>query len=230
MSDWEELKNFSGNIPLFPLPNVVLFPNVILPLHIFEPRYRKMLEETMDGEGLIGMSLLRKGWEKNYFGKPSIHGTICIGKILDCEPLPDGKYNILLKGICRAKVIGELENEPYRIAQVEPLEDQFPLPSEKMDKLVTSILDEYQRFSLATAKPAGQDNQPEVRFDLPPEVISDLVASMLNLDSLVCQSLLEELQVDKRLQMLSQTLRMKNQLIEISKQLKPRIRHGFSIN
>lgn len=230
MSNLEELRSFSGEVFIFPLPNVVLFPSVVTPLHIFEPRYRKMLEDAMDGEGLIGMGLLKRGWEDNYFGNPPIHDTICIGKILDCDPLENGRYNILLKGICRAKIINEHQSEPYRIAAVEPLEDLFSIQPDKLDALVMSIVEQYRRFSRATTQEGEIDERPEIRFDLPPEVVSDLVASNLNLESHVRQSLLEEIRVDKRLQMLSQTLRMKNDLIDISKTIEPKIRHGFSMN
>ena len=60
--------SFSGTIPIFPLPNVVLFPNMLLPLHIFEPRYREMVEDALNGEGLIGMALLKEGWQNDYYG------------------------------------------------------------------------------------------------------------------------------------------------------------------
>ena len=83
------------SIPLFPLPNVVLFPTVSLPLHIFEPRYRDMVADALDGDRIIGMALLRPGWEANYEGRPPIYPVGCAGLITHSERLPDGRYNIV---------------------------------------------------------------------------------------------------------------------------------------
>src|SRR6266478_35888 len=88
-------------VPLFPLPNVVLFPRAVLPLHIFEERYKVMTADALSGDRLIAMALLRPGWEKNYYGKAAIEPVVCLGQILTHEQLDDGKYNFLLQGICR---------------------------------------------------------------------------------------------------------------------------------
>src|SRR5215204_4472699 len=85
-------------IPLFPLPNVVLFPRAILPLHIFEERYRQMTKDVLAGDGRIAMALLKPGWEKDYYSRPQIEPVVCVGKIVSWEKLPDGKYNFLLQG------------------------------------------------------------------------------------------------------------------------------------
>ena len=79
-----------ASIPLFPLPNVVLFPNVFLPLHIFERRYRQMVADALDGDRIIGMTLLRPGYEANYEGRPSIYDIGCAGVITHSQPLADG--------------------------------------------------------------------------------------------------------------------------------------------
>ncbi len=106
-------------IPVFPLPNVVLFPKLQLPLHIFEPRYREMVRDAMAGEGLIGMALLRGDWEKNYYGNPEIYGVGCVGKIVGVTPLPDGRYNILLHGITEYEIQEQiLDTTSYRRARV----------------------------------------------------------------------------------------------------------------
>src|SRR5438874_4107111 len=85
-------------VPLFPLPNVVLFPRAILPLHIFEQRYKVMSAEALAGDKQIAMALLKPGWEKNYYGRPAIEPVVCVGTIISHERLPDGKYNFLLQG------------------------------------------------------------------------------------------------------------------------------------
>ena len=85
-------------LPLFPLPNVVLFPNVFLPLHIFEPRYRAMVADAIAGDRMIGMVLLRPGWEHDYEGRPPVFAVGCSGVITHVEQLADGRYNIVLRG------------------------------------------------------------------------------------------------------------------------------------
>jgi|HubBroStandDraft_1064217.scaffolds.fasta_scaffold184850_2 Lon protease-like protein len=108
--------------PLFPLPNVVLFPRAILPLHIFEERYKAMTADAMSGDQMIAMALLRPGWERQY--RPEIEPVVCLGKIVSCEKLPDGKYNFLLQGIRRATVTREIRRERlYRTAEVLRLDE-----------------------------------------------------------------------------------------------------------
>src|SRR5438045_3723213 len=113
-----------ASIPLFPLPNVVLFPNVFLPLHIFEPRYREMVADALAGDRLIGMVLLRPGWERDYEGRPPIYPIGCSGLLTHNERLPDGRYNIVLRGIERFRIIEEDHARSYRRAAIEPLREQ----------------------------------------------------------------------------------------------------------
>jgi len=110
-------------VPLFPLPNVVLFPQMPMPLHIFEPRYRKMVSDALGGGHVIGMALLRPGWEPNYEGRPPVYGIAGAGVIEQCEPLDDGDYNIVLRGFTRFRIASERDDQPYRVAEAEPLED-----------------------------------------------------------------------------------------------------------
>jgi Lon protease-like protein len=115
-------------IPLFPLPNVVLFPQVPLPLHVFEPRYRKMVLDVQRGHQTIGMTLLQPGWEIGYHGRPPIYPIGCAGQLESCEPLENGRYNIVLKGLARFRILEEHAGEPYRLATIAQLpEDQGPL-------------------------------------------------------------------------------------------------------
>ncbi len=106
---------------LFPLPNVVLFPRAVLPLHIFEQRYRQMTAEVLAGDRQVAMALLKPGWEKNYHGRADIHPVVCLGTILSHEQLPDGRYNFLLQGHTRARIVEESTGRPYRVATLEPL-------------------------------------------------------------------------------------------------------------
>jgi Lon protease-like protein len=108
-------------VPVFPLPDVVLFPKTLLPLHIFEDRYRTMTREAIAGDGRIAIALLRDGWEKDYHDNPAIHKVACLGKIETYEELEGGRYNIVLVGIRRVRLVREVQQAPYRRAEIEPI-------------------------------------------------------------------------------------------------------------
>jgi Lon protease-like protein len=110
-----------SSVPLFPLPGVLLFPRAVLPLHIFEHRYRLMTADALAGDRLVAMALLRDGWEKNYHGRPAVEPVVCVGRILSHERLEDGKYNFLLQGLCRARIEQEYADRAYRYATLSPL-------------------------------------------------------------------------------------------------------------
>jgi len=118
------LENFDGKVRLFPLPNVVLFPRVIQPLHIFEPRYKQMVEDALEDNRLIALCLLQPTANIGGGFPSPIYPDICIGQILQEERLPDGRFNLLLQGVSRAKIISEVNNgKLYRTAKVEILHD-----------------------------------------------------------------------------------------------------------
>src|SRR5262245_52740264 len=96
-------KRFAGTARLFPLPNLVLFPNVAQPLHIFEPRYRQLMADALADDRLITMALLRPGWEQDYHKSPPLYPVACVGRIAQEQRLPDGRFNLLLQGLCRAR-------------------------------------------------------------------------------------------------------------------------------
>jgi Lon protease-like protein len=106
-------------VPLFPLPNVVLFPGVTRPLLIFEPRYREMVADALKGDRIIGVVLLQPGFEKDYEARPPIYTIGCAGVIEEYEQLPDGRYVILLRGLTTFRVVSEDQRKPYRLARVD---------------------------------------------------------------------------------------------------------------
>ena len=105
-------------IPIFPLPNVVFFPRMPLPLHIFEPRYRAMVRDAARGARLIGMALLRGDWEQDYEGNPPIFAVGTVGEMVRVEELPDGRFNIVLRGLREYAIVRELDRPEYREAAV----------------------------------------------------------------------------------------------------------------
>lgn len=130
MNPWDaaeldfDATTFSGIARLFPLPNLVLYPHVMQPLHIFEGRYREMLEEALATDQLIAMAVLKPGWETDYESRPPISEYACLGKIVAHRRLPDGRYNVLLLGVGRVRIEKELDPlRSFRQARVEVVED-----------------------------------------------------------------------------------------------------------
>jgi len=174
------------SIPLFPLPNVVLFPNVFLPLHIFEPRYRQMVADALGGDRIIGMTLLRPGYEAEYDGHPAIYPIGCAGVITHSQPLGEGRYDIVLRGIQKFRVQTEDHSRPYRIAQVEAISETIPADQ--------SVPLRHQRQRLEAVLAAAIERvQAEPKFppSVPDEDLVNAIAQYLDLDVLEHQALLE---------------------------------------
>ena len=195
--DTSDSADFFPTTPLFPLPNVVLFPRAVLPLHIFEERYKAMTRDALDGSGRIAMALLKPGWEKDYYGKPVIDPVVCVGKILAHERLADGKYNFLLEGIARARIIREYPTEPggYRRADLERLAEQSA-PDFQLDDQ-RKRLGEVLRNDLSGLPGARQFIQM-LTSPLATPTVADLIAFHLLDDTLVKQQLLMDTDVRHR--------------------------------
>ncbi len=118
--------NFGRPLPVFPLPDAVLLPHAIQPLHIFESRYRQMINECLDGSGQIAIASFEgSGWRDDYEGQPALRPAVCVGQIVQHEALEDGRHDILLQGICRARIVRMIEpknGRAYRLADLAPLE------------------------------------------------------------------------------------------------------------
>ena len=123
-------EDFDGTVRLFPLRNVVLFPGVVQAFNIFEPRYRKMMEDCLDSDQLITMATVDPLGSELDNGQPELEQVVCIGRVLSSTKLQDGNYNLFLIGVKRAVVVTELNTTlPYRLAEVrvqnEDLREQF---------------------------------------------------------------------------------------------------------
>ena len=194
-------------LPLFPLPNVDLFPDVLLPLHIFEPRYRIMVEDTLKTHKKIGMVLLKKGWEENYYETPEIFEVGCMGQIVDQEKLPDGKFNILLKGVSRFSVARIVEPAPYRRAKIALLPDRIESLSDqdaqKMKKNLCDAAEALPEYFVYNKLPL---NRVPVDFAAPLPTVVDTISYYLSIDPYEKQPILEETRVDKRAELLYEKL------------------------
>jgi Lon protease-like protein len=173
-------------IPIFPLPNAVLFPNVFLPLHIFEPRYRAMVADALRGDRIIGMTLLRPGFDAHYEGRPPVFPVGCAGLITHSEALPDGRYNIVLRGMERFRITGEDESRAYRLAHVEAL----PEPgSDEMKRTVRQQRQRIEALLAATIERSG--HEPRFPPAVPDDDLVNALAQYLPLEPLERQALLE---------------------------------------
>ena len=126
-ADTKELMTAVESIPLFPLPGTVFIPYTLLPLHVFEPRYRDLVDDAMRASGYLAVPRLRPGWERRYDGAPPVFDTAGFGKIVQYEPLPDGRANIVIMGMGRMRIRRELKPENlYRTAEGSLMSDEYP--------------------------------------------------------------------------------------------------------
>ena len=110
-------------VPVFPLPNLVLFPEVDLPLHVFELRYRTMVRDALSGERWLAIATLLPGWEADYHGSPEFHELGCLGRFEEVEWLPNDCYDLRLRGLRRVRFVRRRREFPYRAFDVDVLDD-----------------------------------------------------------------------------------------------------------
>jgi uncharacterized protein len=192
-------------IPLFPLPNVVLFPNVFLPLHIFESRYRDMVADALAEDRIIGMVLLRPGWEDGYEGRPAIYPVGCAGLITHAERLGDGRFNIVLQGLEKFRVLDEDDSHPYRLARVESIEELAANGADRDEmRLARRRLE-----TLLVPQPRGRGAEPKVPASMADEDLVNALAQYLELEPVEKQALLERDGLLSRCRSLIELLEMK---------------------
>jgi Lon protease-like protein len=212
--DLSALGDFDGTTRLFPLPNLVLFPYVIQPLHIFEPRYRQMTADALAGDRLISMVLLRPGWEESHEARPAVHAIGCLGKIVADQRLENGRYNLLLRGLRRVRLLDEVATDRlYRTARVELLHDAGGLGPEDAAALRQRLADQLPRWVPAQAA-ALEQFRKLLDSDLAAGALCDVFSFALPLDVPLKQQLLEELDVAERARRLVEMLRQNAPIAE----------------
>lgn len=194
---------FSGVARVFPLPNLVLYPHVMQPLHIFEDRYREMVADALAGDKLIAMAVLEPGWEDDYDSRPPVAEHACLGKIVAHHRLDDGRYNLLLLGVQRARIVDELDPpRSFRQANVQLLEDrdEFPSAAERQ-RLQEQLLSAFRRNLPCTCQ-LPEQLEEMLSGQLPLGLLTDLAAYALPLELNVKQELLAECRVKTRAEIL----------------------------
>lgn len=174
-------------IPIFALPNVVLFPKTYLPLHIFELRYRQMVDDAVLNGQCIGMALLKEGWEPGYYGNPPIYSMGCVGRLVSVQPLADGRSNVLLQGLERFEVAQESYDKSYRQANItlKPRKAATILEGLVRRRLVASLED------YLCARDEAPTWQGWFREDVNDEILVNTLSTYLDCTPLEKQFLLE---------------------------------------
>ena len=195
----------SDLLAIFPLPTVVLFPGVFLPLHIFEPRYREMVAEALATDRLIGMVLLRDGWQTRYRERPPIYSVGCSGLIAHSETLPDGRYNIVLRGLDRFRIVEEDHGRSYRRARTEPM----PEPALTSQDRLRLRQNRARIEALIAPSERGGGIDPRAAEALNDQDLVNALAQYLDLEPIEKQALLEQPDVSARATSLIELLEMK---------------------
>jgi uncharacterized protein len=198
MNDSLILAHFDGNARLFPLPNLVMFPQVVQGLHIFEPRYRQLMADALASDQLIAIVLLKSGWEENYDAEPPIESIACLGRVSWHDKLSDGRYNLRLRGLSRIRILREFSTDRlYRTAKVELIPDISPAQPKELKslrkKLAAQVLSQFE---------ADGQAQQQLRELFDGEMllgqVCDVLAYALPLPLELKQSLLAEARADRR--------------------------------
>lgn len=217
MTDLEQFTelpaDFDGRVRLFPLPDLVVFPNAMQPLHIFEPRYCEMLEEALATDRLIAMATMTPGWQQAFSQHPlasvvpPIDPHVCICRIVSHAPTDEDRHNILLVGLRRARIAQEEQTQrPFRTAQVDVLEDMYPVSgASKRPVLKKRLLDAFR--SLIPDVADVQKNLHELMASqMKLGAVTDIIGFTMQFDGAAKLSLLGESNVDRRAELLIEVL------------------------
>jgi uncharacterized protein len=203
-------------LPLFPLPNLVFFPQTRIPLHIFEPRYRQMIADVLTGEERFGSILLRPGWENDYFGSPPLHEFGTVGKVEQAIPLEGGKYNIIVRGVVRFRLIEFVSEKPYRLARVEAVPERQPEAMEAWAQ--REWLEDLARRYLEYLP--GSSEVPELS-SASLDSLTNALAMSLDIDPQEKQKLLEQEDVLHRAREVGELLGRRLEKMKVPTQLRP---------
>lgn len=205
-------ERFKGTARLFPLPDLVMFPHVMQPLHIFEQRYCDLLNSALDSDGLIAMSVLAPGWETNYDGRPPLLQHACLGKVVTHQRQEDGHYNVLLLGLRRIRIESELPPEhSYREAKVTLLDDFCYSENDNgRDALQAQLTEKFQEC-LPEGRPTNPGVEELLTSEIPLGVLTDLVSFAVPLDLKAKSKLLGESDIDLRAEMLLNEMQQNDQ-------------------
>ena len=186
-------------LPIFPLPNVLLFPNMALPLHIFEERYKRMVSDCLQGDRLLGLFLLQAGWDAEG-ATPTPYDIGGMGRITRAVRYPNGSMDILLSGLARVHVLRYVQQKPYLIAEVEVWPDE-PDDSTGVEALTRRMVGMFERFVTAKAGPE-HELLKNLKLLASPIDLLHLVVTNMPLDVHEKQEILNLRPIDERITMM----------------------------
>jgi Lon protease-like protein len=187
-------------LPIFPLPSAVLIPGGHLPLHVFEPRFRAMIDDVLARDRVLGVALLEPGWEEDYQGRPPVAPVLGAGFVQADERLPDGRHNILVHGVVRVRVLAELPpTEPFRRIRAEPLADVSDPGDLRIDAAARTLRQLVLDLAAALPDGAALPLADACLRERDPGHLADLVGAAVLVDHRERQEFLEELDVVRRL-------------------------------
>lgn len=187
------------SLPIFPLPNCVLLPGGLLPLHVFEPRYRELTRDCLAGHQLMGVARLRPGFETSSYGRPPVYETCGVGRIICSEETPDGRFALLLRGVARVEIARELPSERgYRVVEARAIDDARcdPMDAHDHHRRLIQLCDRLAEV----IEQGGSQLRQLVRGFESPGACADAVAAALIMDADERQELLEACDPMVRLQ------------------------------
>jgi len=188
-----------SQLKVFPLPAAVLLPGMAMGLHVFEPRYRALTRNALEGDGVLAIPMLAPGWEPNYHGRPPMTLVAGAGVIERNERLADGRYNLLVRGVARVRIVKEhFQVRPYREVRAELAPDvptRDPFASDTLRRLLLEVCQGLSRDAASlVAREAAQ-----ARGVGP---LCDVIAAALFEEAGTLQAVLETLDVQRRVDLL----------------------------
>jgi len=214
--------DFSQPIPLFPLPQCILLPHATAPLHFFEDRYRALMRDALAGSRLIASAVFAgSAWQSAYEDAPPLRPSVCVGYVAKHEKLPDGRFNLLLQGLCRAQIIDEAPRGVYRTALLRPVADETPLGADPDDvrQALDALLHAEPLQSLAAVRAVSKWFEAEI----PTVAAVDLVCMALFPDTELRYAMLAEADPTRRLDRLMKALKRLKRTVEIAERYPPPI-------
>jgi Lon protease-like protein len=176
----------------------VLFPAQLLSLHVFEPRYRKLVSDVIEQGSKLAVPRLEPGYDGEYYGAPPVFEICGIGQITEYARLPDGRFNIVVLGLGRVRIVEELRSEPYRVARVRAMSDHTRASPMVAETLRSELLKLVRRTAPHLPGPA-KELETRLRGAVDAGECADILAGTLMEDPDERQALLEELDPARRL-------------------------------
>ena len=191
-------------VPIFPLPDLTFFPHTLLPLHVFEARYRAMVMDCLARDKRMGVVGLKPGYEPVYDGRPAVYQVAGVGRIVQCERLASGRFNIVLKGESRVRIDRELPADTlYRMVAATPL-GETGAEGDGVGALAARVTGRCLGILRAVSRPTAE--MEESLAGAAPGALCDRIASAVIPEADVRQAMLEELDVERRLSRLAEAL------------------------